>query len=459
MLAQVGPKVDRAVVRYQREPEETNPKFECRDRAALTVVVVDIYQTPGDRQRDKKRIRKTAFDVYWGGKPYFEAQVWPGGGTYTWATPYKKGTTVQTVPATAVTGPVAGMDPDRDEGETRTEYGHNPKRVNATAAVRGGENAKERIDGGVEIIHPAPGGVPSDYDRDPADRFPRRISVQYVVENETLVRAEPLAILLPRVVSTPNVATIWPGSRGDHLVVSSTVQYSIRDSYDRVIRAPDRDAYLRFYGAGMRAWEALGGDAAHGVREVDPHRDVLRLGGLPAGIPGFEFGTAQRSQARLEDDRMTAGTFEDTLRLTLAYGVNARQRVWQHYTGNTTNQQLQAARDAALLRGQQYTQLKEKAKNDAAKERERVAFLQREDANLTRYPIFSLPQDVILQLRVADVRYDVRVLTQNRLEVFAPYYSSSFSPGTDAERLTVLHLRWTPGTDTSPLLVLPNHMR
>lgn len=453
VLAQVDPGRDRTAVTYNKAVEETTPPFNCRDRAALTVVVVDLFQSPADGQRGKERIRKTAFDVYWGGKPYFQAQVWPGGGTYTWARPYKQGTAVRTVPGAAITGPVAFMTKTADDPPKLADLKHDPKTVSASAGVRGNDGGKELFDGGIEAIHPAPGRVPAEYDDDPAHRYPRRISVQYVVEQETLVRAEPLALLLPHVVVTdPAGQTTWTGERADGVLrVRSRVTYSIRDSFDRPILAPTRDAYLRFYGAGMRAWEALGADpdATRHVHEGTPATDVLRKDGLPKGVT-MSFGTAQRSQAGIELDRMTEATFHDRLEMTLGFDVNLQQEMWQHISGKTKREELERARQDARDREVEYRRA-----DDAGKARIRAA----DAGKVATYPIFSIPQDVILQLRVGAARYDVRALTQNRLEVFAPYYSASFRPGEGAEPLFNMHLRWTPGADTTPRLVLPDHMR
>lgn len=425
-------------VKYDVAKGETEPALQCARQATLNVVVVDIYQRDGELKRE------TAFDVYWGGLPYFEAQAWPGGGQYQWGADYKQGRTVRQVPATAVTGRVAFMEPDGAEGEKGNSFAEAGEMVTAIGAAPARNKAV--FAGGFEVNHPLVGNVPR-VTATPDDRYPDRITVAYTVEQQRLVRMEPLEAILPQLLERPTAIDL----EGSEKEVLSRVQYQISDAFRRRIRAPKRKTYIRFYGAGLKAWEAL--DANRGTTvEVGARRDDVQLAQTPPNTPPFKLGTAQRSQAAVEDDRMTEAAFRDRLRVTLPDDRQARELYWLFFTripGTTGNL---IPRDRATIR--QEAADRSNAYRRAGNDQVRLAALRAEDdKRVSMFAVFSIPQDVILQLRAGNVRYDINVLEGNTLEVFAPYFFETFPAGPNTQRRTYRYnLRFRPGMLTSKLV-------
>lgn len=431
---------DPADVQYNLQANTTVPALLCMRQATLTVVVVDIFQRRGND------LRQTAFDVYWGGLPYFEAEVWPGGGMFVWAARYKLGRTPRTVPGTAVTGRVAFMERDRDEDEPNS-----PSPSHAGEQVTAGDNApganKVRFAGGLQMDTPRRGDQPL-VNTDRANRYPERVSLAYTVNGERLVRAEHLEMLVPQLAAIPPAAL----QQGNNVGVASRVQYTIQDAFRRTISARDVATYLRFYGAGLKAWEALAPDPGR-TEEGGTRNDDVSVINRPAGLRAFPVQTAQRSQAAVHPDRMTAGMFRDTLTWDISgAGQNRRFDYFKHWTMRTTRQAETAARQEATDRVRAYNQAQG---NPDTLRRLRAT----DEANTRRFPIFTIPQDVILQLRAGDTRYDINVLAGNTLTLYAPYFFESFAGFQRHSPSFSFHFDFAPGSDTGPRLVDVNHRR
>jgi hypothetical protein len=423
-----------AAVRYDAKTATTTPALGCMRQATVTVVVADIFQGASPR-------RLTAFDVYWGGRPYFDAEVWPPGGQYQWAAPYKLGGgPAHVVPGQAVTGEVAYMDRDATEDEPRTGAGQRGHKVVAQGIAKGAD--KVRLHGGIRVDRPTAvtgqGRREPAVGRDPANRYPDRISLAYTVDGERLVRPEPLEVILPQLHAVPPARLV----EGDTRTVDSRVEYAIDDAFQRRIRARSVPAYLELYGSGLKAWEALGTDV--GTREAGPRHDDLALVTVGQGLHSLPLGTAQRSQAAVHPDRMTAGGFRDSLHFAARPSQNDRKLDWQAWTGFLGNAAYAAQRQAAADRAQDYRRARGNARS--------IQRLEAQDAaSATRYPLFAIPQDVILQLRSGDDRDDLMVLEGSMLTVYAPRFFEVFPTAARPGPLH-FHLRFTPGTVRSELV-------
>jgi hypothetical protein len=434
--------VEPAQVRYDRKAMTTVPALGCIRQATVTVVVVDIVQE-GSRAGTR---RTTAFDVLWGGRPYFRAEVWPPGGQFEWAAPYKLGRGPdRQVLGQAVSGEVAFMERDDTEGEPAGQNEDRARGRGRQVRARGtaGSGNKAEIEGGIVVDTPRDGQRPT-VNRDTGDRYPHRISVAYTVEGERLVRPEHLEVVLPQLEAAPAAALV-AGTRRD---VSSAVPYAIVDAFSRRITAATVREYLDFYGAGLKAWEALEMDA--NTREGGRRNDTVRLTNVGRNLPPLPITTAQRSQARVLANRMTQGSFTDTLTFRTRPGVNDRLADWRAWTRRGTPQAVQQARDEATRRADEYR----RAGNDPA----RLQPLQAADAARTgAFPVFNIRQDVILQIRSGAVRYDVNVLQGNRLILIAPYFFENFADAGRDEPFR-FRLQLMPGTVVSAL-VDANHLR
>jgi len=428
--------------------------LECSSEVTLKVAVVVIYQKGSNSNRE------TAFDVFWGGKPLFTAQVWPAGGHYEWAVPYGAG---KSVPGRPITGKAAAMKDDPGENEHDKEIDG----VNVTAEgqapspTKNSEGTKVEFVGGIEVEHREAGSVPQ-ITNPPTNerRYPDRITVAYTVDGARLVRNEPLEIILPTVSIIPANGQEQNLKEGDAVWVDSGVQYRILDHFSRQIWAWTVEDYLRLYGAGMKAWEALRPEPPHPnqprLLEDGKHLDDLKLVWVPDSKPVF-LQTAQRSQASLLEDRMTKGTFGDTLRFTMPEPV---LDYWKLWTSRTAPTSIEEARKAATTRADDYRRAK--AKGDQAQ----IAQLVADDAqHTTSYELFKIRQDVILQLRVfrdrneaGKTRYDLRVLSGNTITIYTPYF---ISDPTVPDHLGPhhLHLRFAPGQDFQPQLAPPAYFR
>ena len=441
-----------AKVRYDRKTSKTDAKATCEDQATVTAAVVDIYQ-------EKVSKRLTAFDVYWGGRPHFRAEVWPGGNPYRWGQPYRLAAAVHRMPGTAVDGKVASMERDAEDVRNDTNASKDGRRVASNGNAGGAGSAKGEIEGGFQIDAPQAGNVPT-VNRNAADRYPHRVSLEYVVNGENLVRPEYLEVILPAVrmpVARDNPKV------GSTTEVRSEVQYTIVDAFDRVVKAENIEDYLFLYGAGMKAWEALSGQrdrvAESGPRGApDRFNDYLfliNLGIDGQGTPIPRIGplkTAQRSQAEVHESRMKSGTFQDTLGFEVRGDTSFW--LWRAITGRDgatpaeTNQRVEQGRDEARARSE-----------DIRQGRRRAETAREDQARTTRWPLLSIPQDVILQLRVGAQRHDLMVFQGNTLNVIAPYFFDNKSfPGDKSDPVFRYHIRFDPGAPASQL-VPPNHRR
>ena len=449
------PKTDSA---YASKDRARVPAFVCEDQATVTVAVVDIYQ-----ERRSKRL--TGFDVYWSGRPHFRAEVWPAGLKYSWGEKYRLGRDLRDMPGTAVHNEkVATMVRDAEDvrGDNNASL-DGPTVMKTGSAGRGGA-AKAQFEGGFQIHSLNENGVPT-VNRDAGNRYPDRVSLEYEVNEEKLVRAEYLEVILPKV--RPPAASMTMGSVTR---VASSVQYSIVDMFDRPITAANISDYVGLYGAGLKAWEALEGQAGR-VVEQGLHNDELVL--TNTGVdnrgnarPPVPLGTAQRGQTTVREDRMTAGTFQDTLVFTAPTDADAREALWRASTGRATQQDLDRAvaearaRDDALNGrpdpNKRYRNAQERQDDIDAR---RNAVPDADQARITRSNILSIPQDVILQLRVGSDRKDLMVFQGNRLTVYAPYFfNQNKYLGDKDSPVFRFHLRFEPGSETSRIVPV-NHRR
>ena len=478
VIGQLVPGIAAADVRYDRETEmayymkEKNkvPAFICEDQATLTAAVIDIFQ-------ENRSKRLTAFDVYWAGRPHFRAEVWPGGQAFTWGAQYRLGANLHAMPGTAVTAMVASMARDAEDVNGDTNARLDGPNVTAAGNAPGNLGAKGRIEGGFQIDSPRAGNVPT-VNRNPADRYPNRVSLEYLVNGEKLVRPEYLEVILPTV--RPPAASMNAGSATG---VASQVQYTIVDAFDRVIKAANIADYLYLYGAGMKAWEALEGQRDRVVEtgprnQPDAYNDYLFITNTGVDDRGNQrdpigpLGTAQRSQTTVRADRMTAATFQDTLVFTASDNVNTREALWKAATGREganpqqTRQRLEQAqaeakeRDDALNgRADPRDQGLSAADRRAAVQRRRRAVPGADQGRIASSPVLAIPQDVILQLRVGTDRHDLMVFQGNRLSVFAPYFfNDNKYIGVKSDPVFRYHIQFAPGASASQL-VPPNHRR
>lgn len=421
---------DPADVVYDVATKKTVPELLCMRQATLTVVVVDIFQRTGQTQR------LSAFDVYWGGRPHFRAEAWPGGGAFEWATPYKLGPVEHRPPGIAADGRVGAMERDTVDDEPGSPG--TPEVAGTQVTARGAAPAgnKARFDGGLVVNRPVNGDQPI-VSVDPADRYPERISVAYTIDNERLVRHEPLAVILPQLGGIPAAPLL---ARGNRTRVRLEVPYSIVDGFGRRITAPSVKNYVALYGAGLKSWEAL--TAVPGqIAEAGHRNDDVTMTNVPAGTPPLTLGTSQRSRAAVRNDRMTAGAFQDTLQFE-----STDAGLWSHWTGNTTPQ----ARQATV---QEAAQRRQAIQNGGG-----AAVAAADATRITSHVIFSLPQDVILQLRFGDERQDIHVLRGNMLTLYAPYFSNNHAGFVAGSPPFSYHMQFTPGT-LMQSLVDTNHRR
>ena len=457
-----------AKVRYNRKTNKTDAKATCEDQATVTAAVVDIYQ-----ERDSKRL--TAFDVYWGGRPHFKAEVWPGGNTYTWGERYRLAAAERPMPGTAVDGMVASMDKDDEDAP-----GDGNAKVDGPIAVRTGQAggagaAKGKIEnGGFQMDTPpgtAPGDVPA-VNRNRGDRYRDRVSLKYQVNGEPLVRAEYLEVILPE-VAAPAAAQVTGSPTG----VASQVRYTIVDAFGRPIKARSIPDYLHLYGAGLKAWEALmqGRDTPNLI-ERGRKNDFLQLVNVGVDAQGrplepLTFGTAQRSQAQMHENRMTRAEFTDTLALDLlgnedegrpGYDDNHQKYLWMAWTGvlrrtpddgydsDATRRAEQERRDEAQDRLRDQQRGRDTAAADAGR--------------IRRQAVLSIPQDVVLQLRVGTQRHDLMVLERNMIALYPPYFFKNFqgynprAPRRPSNNVFYYHIDFQPGRVTSRL-VISGHQR
>ncbi|MES2147298.1 MAG: CAP domain-containing protein [Pseudomonadota bacterium] len=457
VIGQLVPGLAAAGVRYNRAKGEAYymadkkpmPAFLCEDQATLTAAVVDIFQR-GNRSSGPQRL--TAFDVYWAGRPHFRAEVWPGGQAYSWGEQYRLGATLHAMPGNAVGTMVASMARDAEDVHGDANAKQDGPTVPAKGKAPGNLGLKGRIEGGFQIDSPQQGNVPTVITA-ADDRYPDRVSLDYLVNGEHLVRSEYLQVLLPRI--RPPAASAAPEA-GTINHVESKVNYTIVDAFDRVIKAETIPDYLYFYGAGLKAWEALEGQAGKVVESgprnrPDPYNDYLFItntGFNPNGVqrdPAGPLGTAQRSQMEVLANRMTEGVFKDRLEFNAPTDVNAREALWRAASGR--DGATDALRRGPLKRARDEATVRDKSVRDgnsvADADRRRIA----------SFTVLSIPQDVILQLRMGTERKDLMVFQGNRLSIFAPYFFEDTQyPGNKDDEVFRYHVEFQPGAPTSQLV-------
>ena len=476
VIGHVPPGIDPGQVRYDAQNSITIPMLGCMRQATVTVAVIDIYQ-----EGTQSPNRLTAFDVMWGGRPYFKAELWPPGGNYSWGVDYKLGTASHKIPGVPIDGIYAEMKRDTVENEPKAGATMAGYDIQMEGAAGGGNKAQ--IVGGFHVINDTNdrtprNGIPQ-ADGSARDRYPDRISLQYTVEKEKLIRPEHLQVIIPQLSARPSAQSVMGNNRS----VSSQVQYTIQDAYSRTIRAGSVREYLDFYGAGLRAWEALGilssssqptclpiprrprTGARPNLTEGPRRNDVLTLNNVHPRNNSITFvnrrrpGTAQRSQAHVQANRMTAGTFTDSLRFFARNNLNERYRDWQHWTGNNTNPQVQQTRNEARQRMRAY--------NAAGSNATALSRLRNADAaRTTQHQVLNICQDVILQIRLGDVNQnqvtddhiDLDVLQMNNIIIYSPYFFENFNPTPRHMAPYSFHLQFTPGTITSRIIGI-NHLR
>ena len=452
---------------YVGPKENRKDPFVCKDQATVTAAVVDIFQ----KNADDHSLRLTAFDVYWGGRPHFRAKVWPGGNAFRWGDPYKLGAREFEMPGPAVSGEVASMDNDDEDVAGDRWAAVNGPRVKINDTADGGANSKGEIEGGFlmrkENVAPVPG--------DRANRYPNRVSVGYSVNGEDLVRAEYLEVILPQ-VEPPGPRSV----RGTPTGVSSDVQYTIEDIFDRDIKARTVNDYLHLYGAGIKAWEALmlgrniAGDPLQERGRKNDFLDLVNVGVTVKGkaLKPIRFGTAQRSQAEVHANRMIDGEFTDTLRLDLIgpkadkplYDRNHRDYLWMAWSG-LVQRRPDDSFDPAATRA-----AKERRRQEARKRQDKIEGRQDVSAEDTQRSaqgqVLTIPQDVILQLRAGTDRHDLMVFQGNRITLLPPYFFTEpgfpgyneHRPDSPLNKVFYYNIDFVPGAPVSQF-VLQNHQR
>lgn len=459
-------------VRYDRDTgaayamKEKNrvPAFICEDQATLTAAVVDIFQR---RARNAGPQRLTAFDVYWAGRPHFRAAVWPGGEAFSWGEQYRLGPNLHAMPGAAVKGTVASMAKDAEDAKNDNNARLDGPNVSDKGKAPGNFNVKGRIEGGFQIDNPQANNVPT-VNANAANRYPDRVSLEYLVNGERLVRPEYLQVILPQIRAPAAPARPAAGSTTS---VSSGVSYTIVDGFNRVIKVGKDETiadYLYLYGAGIKAWEALSGQDGrvvesgptldgNGQPKRDRYNDHLFItntgldGNGEQRPPIGPLGTAQRSQARVHANRMTEGIFQDTLIFNAGSDVNARQALWRAATGREGANEAQRREPLRLA--------KQEATDRDRSVRQGDDIRQADQRRIGSFSVMAIPQDVILQLRVGAARHDLMVFQNNMLSVLAPYFFEDTQyPGNKDDGVFRYHIQFTPGAATSQL-VLANHRR
>ena len=442
-----------AVIKKTREDP-----FVCNDQATVTAAIVDIFQ-----KKDSERL--TAFEVYWGGRPHFRAEVWPGGNVYRWGAPYKIGAEERTMPGTAEKGEVAGTKKDREEDASGGHEQIDGTEVEISGNANGGPTVKGRIEGGFLMRKGDDGPVPNTAE----NRYPERVSLGYTVNGEPLVRAEYLEVIMPQ-VRPPGPRSV-PGSPTG---VESEIAYTIVDAFDRPIRAPSVPDYVHLYGASVKAWEALmtrdNPRDAH-LQERGRKNDFLELVNVGVTVKGkplkpIRFGTAQRSQALVRADRMTDAVFTDTLRLDLI-GPNPDKPLWDH----NNRDYLWMAWSGLVRRdaNERYDARATRAASDARRAEARVRAekirkgesVAADDARRSAQgEVLAIPQDVILQIRSGDDRHDWMVFHGNRITLFPPFFFTDpgfpgydqNNPGSALNKVFYYNIEFTPGSRASQLV-------
>jgi hypothetical protein len=451
---------------YVMRDKKKEKAFICDDQATVTAAVVDIYQM----HLNHLSRRMTAFDVYWGGRPHFRAEVWPGAQQFAWGPKYRLGAAERSMPGTAVTGEVASMKADDEDVDEDSNASRKAEKVKATGKAKGDFATKGRIEGG--FVMDRPGGDNPVVNEDHDNRYPDRVTLGYTVNGEQLVRAEYLEMILPQ-VKPPAV----PRRMGTPLRVASEVHYEIVDAFDRPIIADSIGDYVQLYGAGLKAWEALDEDPGRviergpsrdrkGVPRPDKYNDYLYLTNTGLDLKGDPrpavgpLGTAQRSQTLVREDRMKAGTFQDTLIFNAPNDADQREALWKASTGRPTARDLARAvaeaddRDNALAgRVEPGKRFETEQKRLDYIQARRDAVAAADEARIMRSTILSIPQDVILQLRVGQERYDLMVYEENRLNVLSPYFfNDNKYQGNKDDAVFRYHLTFVPGTEVSRLV-------
>jgi len=456
-----------------KDEKKKETPFECEDQATLTVAVIDIFQ-------EKRSKRLTAFDVYWAGRPHFRAEVWPGGQKYSWGEQYRLGAALHAMPGKAVdNAKVATMIKDAEDVKDDANAALDGPTATGKGNAGGNFGQKGKLDnGGFQMDSPQQGKVPT-VNRDATDRYRDRVSLEYEVNGEKLVRPEYLEVILPQ-IRAPAASGPTAGSATG---VASNVQYDIVDAFDRKIKAQNTADYVDLFGAGLKAWEALGGQPNRVVErgpnfQPDAYNDYLFI--TAAGVddhgnqrdPIGPLGTAQRSQTNVREDRMKDAHFQDTLVFNAPNDVNAREALWLSATGREgatpeqTRQNIQRAVNEATSRhdalegrpdpNKRYKNAAERAADIRAR---RAAVPGADQTRITSSPVLSIPQDVILQLRIGSDRKDVMVFEGNTLSIFAPYFlNDNKYVGEKSDAVFRYHIRFAPGHQTSQI-VPANHRR
>src|SRR5208337_3703306 len=231
----------------------TADDLQCSQSVTLKVAIVDIFQ---ESTKKGSVVRERAFDLYWGGHPYFKARIWPVGGQYHWGVPYRRrGGAAVTLAGDGIDGPAASIV--RDDEDARN--GDAPPEVRGKAVTRTGSVANATasvavIQGGIAVDHPeANGDQVSQVDNNPADRYPRRVTLAYTIDGVTMLRNEPVEVIAPQ-IQGPTLAKQQPLPvpaifKGDEKGTdTSRLEYRITDGFGRSITAPSVEEYVELYG-------------------------------------------------------------------------------------------------------------------------------------------------------------------------------------------------------------------
>jgi len=253
----------------------------CHRNVRLTVAVADIEQR-GRRQH--------LFDVLWGGRPVFDARLWPGGGAWRW-------------------GQSAGLNGAWLQGVVHgANVAPNGQAPAGHAAIREAQGALEPVVEGVGQLIAGSG------------RYEHRLRLEYQVEGVTLTREEPLTLMVPHHITFTPLGDLAAGVTAPHwgTAYSFTLaaRYQIFDQHDRLLVGPGPAAYRRQYGASLRAYEALG-MGLQATENGDAVRWTYVSPILATRTFNVPIGTKQRSRAVPQNGTLSDATFTDAFGLTI----------------------------------------------------------------------------------------------------------------------------------------------
>lgn len=260
---------------------------DCHDHVRLSVAVADVFQ---------QSWRQHVFDVLWGGRPVFEARVWPGGGHFGWSSD---------VPGRWLDGRVHGQ------------------RVASDGSAPGNTRRIETIHGAFEPDVQAVGAALVG-----SDRYAARLTVSYSVEGQRFARSEPLTLMLPDSVAITPQGDLAQGFDqdifGTRYEVAVAADYELSDQHGRRLVGPTR--YERRYGTRLQFYEALG-MGLHAVERNDEVQMQYQSTSNAARNFTVVIQTKQRRNAIPDSGSQRDGEFTD--RLAMQFNQTIRGYIQQ----------------------------------------------------------------------------------------------------------------------------------